>query len=514
MLLLYQIKMFKCKDKLWLEDITQLFCSTAMIPLQGMGLAAQMNSITRIVLIVFVILLLLGFHQSLLFLLLSLLFIIILYYIQRNQMTYRSAENYIPPAEVKALNTAYREAHKTSMKASMKEAIMTLTVDPRAKAICSPPYLIEPNNPEYITETQRRVGPANPKTFINPLVAPKVYDDSWKANNITFYPGINERKQFDTARSGYQVTTCCGSTEPCPDIEPPPMCGEALVYGDPIMPLMEVKTQCTKEDYTPDVPYIKEQTQPSINICENQPGWVNAQCGYNPEQKFTAGLPANYAVGNCPQQPAMKEHNEAVFTQTIQPGVYMRSDVNEPINSNIGISYTQQNQPTAQFTDPNTGEVLFIEEDPRLLCGQGQKKSSSAAGASITEADVFDPRFNGYGTSYRSYLDDVTGQVRFYYDDIDAVRIPNYITRNNIDHTTFGDTYGTIPEGFECGNPRTSDIRALAQDAFLNASLCHRNEVQFALMRKTNNQRWQQRIAPISKMGQAGPGSSTQGATR
>ena len=46
----------------------------------------------------------------------------------------------------------------------------------------------------------------------------------------------------------------------------------------------------------------------------------------------------------------------------------------------------------------------------------------------INQANIYDPRF-GYGTGYRSYIDETTGQPRFYYDDIDAITKPNYIVK-------------------------------------------------------------------------------------
>ena len=39
------------------------------------------------------------------------------------------------------------------------------------------------------------------------------------------------------------------------------------------------------------------------------------------------------------------------------------------------------------------------------------------------------------------------GQTKFYYDDVDAIRMPNYITRSNIDHQPFADRYGPLPAG-------------------------------------------------------------------
>jgi hypothetical protein len=504
------IKMFKCKEELWLEDITQLFCNYSMVPLDGMGLAAQMNSITRLVIVVFVVLLLLDFKNSLLFLLLSLLFIIILYYIQRKQMDNRTTENFTRDDGFH-LKAAYAQERRKAVKEP--SVVMSLIVEkPHSKSLCAPLTLIEPNNPKFVTETQKRVGPANPKTFIPPVVIAGPSDDYWRGNNLTYRSVINERTNFDTARSGYQVTTCCGNIEDeaCPDIEIPDSYYRESVaqYAEPSCPppgqvpygTQKPKAPQEVKEYFNDVPYLKtvdDGGQPAMVVCDNQPGWVNTSCGYNPEQLPVSGLPANYGVGNCRMNPAMKEHNEAVFTQTIQPGVYMRSDVNEPINSNIGISFTQQNQPVEMVTDPSTGDVLFIEQDPRLACNQ-KTKYAKCKGADVTENDVYDPRYSGYGTSYRAYSDEFLGQTKFYYDDVNAIRMPNYITRNNIDHTTFGDTYGPLPAGSAQGNPSTKDIRALANQTFLNSTLSHRNDIQFSLMRKNNNMNWQQRVAPIS----------------
>lgn len=87
----------KCqKNKLWLENITNLFCSYSLVPLDNMDLADQMNALTRLVIVVFIVLLLLGFRFSLLFLLLSLLFIIILYYIQKKNMETFKTEYFTP----------------------------------------------------------------------------------------------------------------------------------------------------------------------------------------------------------------------------------------------------------------------------------------------------------------------------------------------------------------------------------------------------------------------------------
>ena len=249
-------------------------------------------------------------------------------------------------------------------------------------------------------------------------------------------------------------------------------------------------------------PYLK--TAPDVQnpeVLPNQPGWVNTACGYNPDQLFNASLPTNLPAGNCEQDPVMKKYNKNLFTQTIQPGTYTFNEVNEPINSNIGISFQQQFPPTTVKTDPSTGDTTFTEHDPRIM-EPALAEPNLGVLTAANEANMYDPRFSGYGTSYRSYTDDVTGQTRFFYDDVDAIRMPNYIVRSGIDHQPFADHYGPLPDGNANGNKFNADIRGLANNAFLEGTIQLRTELQERLMRKVNADQWQKRQAPIRTQGQ------------
>ena len=93
--------MFKCRNNtFWLQNPINLICTCELIPLDNMNFADQMNSITRLVLLVFFILIMVDFKHSTLFLLLSLLFIIILYYIQRSQMIEKQKEFFTPTPKI------------------------------------------------------------------------------------------------------------------------------------------------------------------------------------------------------------------------------------------------------------------------------------------------------------------------------------------------------------------------------------------------------------------------------
>ena len=254
--------------------------------------------------------------------------------------------------------------------------------------------------------------------------------------------------------------------------------------------------------YVPSMPYIKEGYEASnipsnMKVMPNQSGMVNSDCGYNPEQIFTSGLPSNYPAGNCEKDPALKQYNENLYTQIVTPGVYTRNQINEPINSNIGISFQQQFEPVTMKRD-ELG-LHYLQHDPRIIDTTPVKEEYVDVKANYD--NVYDPRFSGYGTSYRSYLEPVTGQSRFMYDDLNAIRMPNYVTRSNIDHLPYADSYGPIQEGSEFGNIHNPHIRYLAQDSWMRDSVDFRNDMTQLLMRANNSRAWQQRQAPLGQRG-------------
>jgi hypothetical protein len=256
----------------------------------------------------------------------------------------------------------------------------------------------------------------------------------------------------------------------------------------------------TKERFSmPPFPQTGMQTPTKVRAAQS--GDMDIACGYNPQQLYSAGLPTNYAAGNCEQLPAMKQYNENLFTQTVMPGVYTRSEITEPIDYNMGISFTQQIPPTSCQTNPATGDVFYTEHDPRLN-DQVIQEPNLATAETFTRADIFDPRHTGYGTSYRSYIDEMTGQIRFYYDDVDAITMPNYITRNNIDFVPYADHYGPAPTEEAWGNKFNAEMHALANDTFMRNSIEQRTSIAQSAMRKNNAIQWQRRQAPISTGGQ------------
>ena len=177
-------------------------------------------------------------------------------------------------------------------------------------------------------------------------------------------------------------------------------------------------------------------------------------------------------------------YRDNVLTQTIQPGVYQKTLVGEPINSMIGVSYQQQFLPTV------------VQQTPESI------KFTQIPGDSQNYSNIYDPRFTGYGASDRMYIEPMTGQPRFFYGDIDAIKMPNYITRNKIDSLPFAPTYGPDVPLYNY-----ADHRQLANNAYHDSALVFRTEMQERLMRKRNAEMWQLREAPMYTNKQLGLGT-------
>lgn len=210
----------------------------------------------------------------------------------------------------------------------------------------------------------------------------------------------------------------------------------------------------------------------------------------------------------------------------LQPNVYTSTDVFEPINASNGIAFTPRFPNTTLLLEDAYNRIYydtdtktnFIEArgQPIALDVRGQETTRGQPIASVgcddgpfctrpaedvitTDMDpniysVFDPRFSGYGSDNRQYTDLQLGQSRFFYKDVDAIRMPNYITRNKLDSgvTPIGDAYGKL----DSGNISLQQARTAAEQNWLDNSINFRNDLTKSLMRKKNEETIQRRLAP------------------
>ena len=497
--------MNKCSNKIWIENIGDLFCEFKILPIGNMNLEAKINSITRLVIFLFILFLLIfDIKWSLFFLLISLLIIIIFYYIikdkKMNPNKMNSKENYRYPPNFSGGKNGYAAKHPGIIEKNPITKTKDLLLErPTAFRFCNDQVDFEFDDTKYMSINQQLVGQANPKTLIPPVVVPPSHDLSyWKANNLITHSHINEQSQYDVYQSGYQVSNCCDEElyDPsCPEYDN--YTNKLIRY--PVPEDMKPSYNYKKNNYENNKVFVKEDIkenfefnlkniEPVYEIKPNESGQVNVSCGYNPEQLFKAGLPTNFPSGNCQKNRNFKNYNENLFTQTIQPGVYTNNQIDEPINSNIGISFTQQFEPLT--VKSINGEIMYTQHDPRIF----ENDIIQPIEETVNESNVYDPRFSGYGSSYRAYTDDLLGQTRFMYDDVDAVRMPNYISINKLDFLPYADTYGTMKG--EDGLEYTNRIKNMAQNSWTENSLNFRTGLQQSLLRKRNSEMWQNRYMP------------------
>ena len=219
-----------------------------------------------------------------------------------------------------------------------------------------------------------------------------------------------------------------------------------------------------------------------VYINKHQPGDMVNKSEYAPNKKIFANLQSNETTEKYQEHPILANYNKSINTQIIQPGVYTKNEIMEPQVYNLGISHAQQFQPLNIETD-ELGNVVYAQKDPRLF-----SKTETKQKMGISETNVYDPRYTGYGTSERSYIDNM-GRPRFFYDDINALKEGNFIIRSNIDTLPMTDHYGVWSE--------KSYSREQVHEEYNNAMMNNRIELQERLMRKMNDRVVQQRKAPI-----------------
>lgn len=411
-------------------------------------------------------------------------------------------------------------------------------------------------NPDqtYVSNNQKLVGGPNPKTKVKPVVVPPAYEwTCWKANDFVVPSQINTRSVQDYYASGYYVDEA--PVEMTPQMKS--MASQPSCSGFPSDPPMRslpsfpeakrgpqrivaqnkpdiVENYANSENYEEVEPMDHANyyyrfgqrgsgtSDPCRNdICSYKNGGITPldkdngdfyklvkrdelfkstgdlddALGYDPSN-IDFGLPSNYPAANCQLTKQMRPLNEQMFTSTVVPGIYYKSQIIEPISSNIGISFDQQ-IPAREVTKDKYGNMIYEAKDPRQYKPNAPQPKAQYNVPSTY--DVYDPRYDGYGTAERSYTDKMTGQPRFYYDDVDAIRRPNYVTRSEIDTLCGADTYGPIVSSEE-EKKINARIRVTADQSYTDNTLDFRTDMMTRLMRKRNAELWQTRMAPKTTM--------------
>lgn len=405
---------------------------------------------------------------------------------------------------------------------------------------------------------QALAGPANPRTLVPPvLIAPPLAFDFWRKNALVKHTRTNDSGADELYLSGFIPANCCDKT-PCltrdtgcdsgygDSTHDNTGCAGAAIPSGRYIPADCVKrhTSISYDDLpamrgpavspskVPDAAAavgivegfdetesgeqqaaqylvwrnharrlledseMPVQTQPPPPQHKSAPTCAGIQC-----QKLIHSKNVGAVIEQQPT-PTIDLDNPydvQLATQTLQPGAYFMNDIQEPILSNLGISWNQQNGPFIKTPGGRYVELpaVFPKANNRIIDTAETKEPTLPSPPVIGTDQVYDPRLSGYGSDNRTYIDPMTGQPRFMYTDVDAARAPNYITRNNIDFTQYGDSYGPVTyRSSQQGNPYTNSIRPLAENTFLQESLTQRDELMVRLMAKRNSEMFSVRKYP------------------
>lgn len=406
------------------------------------------------------------------------------------------------------------------------------------------------NNSDYIFQNKQLAGGPSARSGIPAVIAPPSHSEEyWKTNDFLVRSGINSESTVDLTRSGYLVRndetypvnastgiptspstlkesyindpktyintthdlynnnhesslikngtmldndTSISQNTTKEDFKQSSAVNSSTEYKfttnlnpDERKTIVAPPDQCSTKNYIENIPCEKK----IVTVGPIEDEMINMPYGYNPDQLEISNIPSNLPSSMIQRNPIFNSYNKDIFTTTIQPGVYSRTEIIEPLNSNIGISFPQQFEPVVCEKSSNGG-VTFVQKDHRI---QPVNQEVNITPPGPNESNVYDPRFTGYGTNYRAYIDKMTGQPRFYYDDVMVHRQNNFITRNKLDFTDFGVKNNDINQQYT-----NSEIRNLAQNHFTDNTIDFRTQLQTRLLRKANVNSWQQKVAPIN----------------
>ena len=484
-------------NEFWMYDVTQLFRSFDLLPSPEDSLSTKLNTITRMALIACVVIAV--YKPMLAFSTMIIVMVVTMsvYSSAIGEPTIEQFEQgYVDSKDESNSQQLYEFMREYN---SIKHPDVNKVGFPTSqKRFCNDAVLLEYDT-NHTSINQKLVGGPNPKTRITPIIAPPSHDlDSWRNNDFAVHSQINKETNFDADMVGYNYGILPTKCKECMYI--PCQCkvlqgndkteNENIIEG--FRDFKDMSKDGSRDHGKRD--HGKRDHGSRNRHHGNRRYQIINDPTPDPDQYMT---PKKEIVDDKHIIPCFESpRRDNIITQTLQPGVFQKSHIGEPINSNIGISYLQQWGPTeVQQTDDM---IKYTMHDPKntIITPQSVKEP-------ITQdhTNVYDPRFTGYGTSYRSYVDKLTGRPKFFYDDVDAITMPNYITRSNVDVFPWANTYGsdkmlTQSEGDE--------YRQLANNAFTDSAITFRTELQERLMRKRNAELWQLRVAPISTMARLG----------
>jgi len=551
----------KCNKKIWIEDICALFDNGDLLPTKTMSRNEKMNSITRMILVIFSAMVVLKYPYTLNFLCLSIIIILILYFLTVKEY-YGDMDH----------PTVYKNPLIAQNTKSMKKLSVEPIIVPRAhdRDVWSFPsyrhsavnysaagydiseeYTSVPQNDNYkefdprmesytnfnldklgdvCTNGQNNIPSSSPNFAPRSAAAGNLNSSKASYLDQGQYQGIPISHESQYSLDG--MTDLLQSPQQAPVREGFSNTRQRFHNENFNKQLRQPQQQPRERFVTPIQNVISNNQQPPRYPQQYQQSRPQTQSqrqpvfsDYSVMQENNSELPLfpsqdlliPRTISSIYGQGAVTNEERTKYLETIEPTQYSYSDVAYPINSNLGISYTPDITPMVldQVATPQGTYPLFHRIDPQLIRAQGiaperreelpyrnewsaRYSGFDAAPGTVNFEDIYDPKFTGYGDEYRSFGDVSLGQVQYYYSDTDAYRSPNFGIRTKVDHIDYVDPMGkVIPE--YARNVGVNDIKQSVHDQYNSDALYFREGLQERLMKKRNQELWQLRAMPMSK---------------
>lgn len=455
-------------EPFWINDISFLL-KPSLFPDSNMTISAQLNSFSRLIIVIGLVLYSLKFKFSWFFIILSLLMIIILHYCQmsENREKYSNSSSFPQTnypfqsyGDIMQNNCVRATTGYPQERLSFEQAnrLSTLNKTEVGVDFFSPPIQIQE------------------RSMIPPIIVPKAYDkEIWTPNDNVTQTGVNNRIMED-------VTFNFLSNDKCPQKEQLAakksstrmVSAERLMSEDPNAPSYV-------GDYLnlPTDTLFNRDIEPKSNIAT----YVQRHQPIN----------NNYAISEIPN-----------WTESEEKRYY-------DIESNREIEKMPNKKGFATFGAYNpeairdSGPIGRQVEMP-VRSEWSARVSPYEATGSIDYNNIFDPRFTGYGDPYSSYLDVDKGQISYYYgDNVDAYRHPVFIGRSKVDFIENREPMGKVRPMFRRERDMClNDAIEEAENRFVNDTTTFRESLMGSQMAKRNSEMWQVRYFPKRLMGSGG----------
>lgn len=203
------------------------------------------------------------------------------------------------------------------------------------------------------------------------------------------------------------------------------------------------------------------------------------------------GIPLNAPIQKSQQDKSMKSINQELYTDVIQQpnkngenGVFATTDIVVPLSSN-GYSSDM----------PSTGYKVEVDDKNNKYYihsnGVANYNEYKIDTQRPNQMNVTDTRGVSYGDPDRCYVEDQ--QVKYYYDDIDSVILPKYMSSNPVENI-----YRDVHDK-DSNDVRTTDINTRMTNDFVNSRNNAYNSVAFSTVNSLQNisKRSQQKLMPV-----------------